>query len=68
MLRRSFALGVFVVASLLFIMNQGYWAATLETLSLVLVAALFSTLIGVPVGIAARTGRGSSRRCARCSI
>jgi glycine betaine/proline transport system permease protein len=34
-------------------MNQGYWAATLETLSLVIVSALFSTLIGVPVGIAA---------------
>jgi glycine betaine/proline transport system substrate-binding protein len=52
-LHRSIALVVFVVASLLFIMNQGYWAATLETLSLVFVSALFSTLIGVPVGIAA---------------
>src|SRR6202030_117490 len=38
---------------LLFIMNQGYWLATLETLSLVLLAALVSTLIGVPLGIAA---------------
>ena len=44
---------MFVVAALLFIMNQGYWAATLETLSLVFVSALFSTLIGVPIGIAA---------------
>ena len=34
-------------------MNQGYWAATLETLSLVFVSALFSTLLGVPIGIAA---------------
>ena len=34
-------------------MNQGYWEATLETLSLVIVAALVSTLIGVPLGIAA---------------
>ena len=39
--------------SLLFIMNQGYWEATLETLTLVLVAALIATLIGVPLGIAA---------------
>jgi glycine betaine/proline transport system substrate-binding protein len=52
-LHRSIALVLFVVAALLFIMNQGYWAATLETLSLVIVSALFSTLIGVPVGIAA---------------
>ena len=52
-LRRSVPLAVFVVAALLFIMNQGYWEATLETLSLVIVAALVSTAIGVPVGIAA---------------
>ena len=52
-LRRSFKLALFVAAALLFIMNQGYWLATLETLSLVLVAAILSTLIGVPIGIAA---------------
>jgi choline ABC transporter permease protein len=52
-LRRSLPLAAFVVAALLFIMNQGYWAPTLETLSLVIVAALVSTAIGVPVGIAA---------------
>lgn len=51
--RRSWALGLFVGMSLLFIMNQGYWPATLETLSLVAFAALASTLIGVPLGIAA---------------
>jgi glycine betaine/proline transport system substrate-binding protein len=53
LLHRSVGLAVFVMAALLFIMNQGYWAATLETLSLVFVSALFSTLIGVPIGIAA---------------
>ncbi len=52
-LRRSITLVVFVALALLFIMNQGYWLATLETLSLVLVAAALSTLIGVPIGIAA---------------
>ena len=52
-LRRSWPLALFVTAALLFIMNQGYWLATLETLSLVAVAALVSTAIGVPVGIAA---------------
>ena len=39
--------------ALLFILNQGYWLATLETLSLVMVATLASTAIGVPLGIAA---------------
>lgn len=52
-LHRSLALAAFVAAALLFIMNQGYWVATLETLSLVMLAALVSTLIGVPLGIAA---------------
>jgi glycine betaine/proline transport system substrate-binding protein len=50
-LRRSIALTIFVPLALLFIMNQGYWQATMETLSLVLFAAAVSTLIGVPVGI-----------------
>lgn len=49
--RRSVGLVVFVVVSLLFIMNQGYWDATLETLTLVLVAAIIATVIGVPLGI-----------------
>jgi glycine betaine/proline transport system substrate-binding protein len=53
LLRRSLALAAFVTAALLFIMNQGYWIPTLETLSLVIAAALVSTLIGVPLGIAA---------------
>ena len=52
-LRRSWPLAVFVVAALLFIMNQGYWEPTLETLSLVIVAALVSAALGVPLGIAA---------------
>ena len=53
LLRRSITLVVFVTAALLFIMNQGYWIPTLETLSLVIAAALVSALIGVPLGIAA---------------
>ena len=52
-LRRSIMATLFVIAALLYIMNQGYWSATLETLSLVLVAAFMATLIGVPLGIAA---------------
>jgi glycine betaine/proline transport system substrate-binding protein len=53
LLRRSLPLAAFVALALLFILNQGYWLATLETLSLVMVATLTSTAIGVPLGIAA---------------
>ncbi|MDR3506792.1 MAG: choline ABC transporter permease subunit [Caulobacteraceae bacterium] len=52
-LQRSIPLSIFVALSLLLIMNQGYWDAMLETLSLVLFSALISTLIGVPLGVAA---------------
>ncbi len=52
-LRRSVTLVVFVVLAMLFIMNQGYWIPTMETLSLVIAAALVSTVVGVPLGIAA---------------
>ena len=56
-LRRSLPLAAFVVLALLFILNQGYWEATLETLSLVVVATLASALVGVPLGIAGGQGR-----------
>ena len=50
--QRSLWLAGFVSLALVFIMNQGYWQATLDTLALVLVSTLAATLIGVPVGIA----------------
>ncbi len=52
-LRRSWTLTAFVALALLFILNQGYWEATLETLALVMVATFASAAIGVPLGIAA---------------
>ena len=52
-LRRSIPLAIFVGLALLFILNQGYWQPTLETLSLVMVSAFVATAIGVPLGIAA---------------
>ena len=50
-LQRSVWLAVFVAAALLFIVNQGYWQPMLETLSLVLVGTVVTSLIGVPLGI-----------------
>jgi len=52
-IRRSWPVAVFVALALLFIANQGYWEATLETTTLVLVAASVSTAAGVPLGILA---------------
>jgi glycine betaine/proline transport system substrate-binding protein len=52
-LRRSIALTVFVALALLFIVNQGYWPPTMETLSLVLVSAFAASMMGIPIGIAA---------------
>jgi ABC-type proline/glycine betaine transport system permease subunit len=53
LMQRSLALAAFIAAALVFIMNQGYWSQTLETLSLVIVSALVATVLGVPLGIAA---------------
>jgi glycine betaine/proline transport system substrate-binding protein len=50
--QRSLGIAAFVAAALLFIMNQGYWDATIETLALVMWATLLAALIGVPLGIA----------------
>jgi glycine betaine/proline transport system permease protein len=52
-LHRSISLTIFVVLALLFILDQGYWGATMETLSLVTWATLVSLIIGVPIGIVA---------------
>ena len=49
--RRSVGLIVFVVLSFLFILNQGYWEETTETLTLVVTACLVCMGVGVPVGI-----------------
>ncbi len=50
-LRRSTALAVGVVIGLLFILNQGLWKETVQTLVLVLSATALSMVIGVPIGI-----------------
>jgi glycine betaine/proline transport system permease protein len=51
--RRTASFTVFVALSLLFIINQGYWQETMETLALVVAATFVCVLIGVPVGVAA---------------
>lgn len=52
-LRRSWKPSLLVFLGFLFILNQGYWEETLESLTLVLVSCIFCMGIGVPMGIAA---------------
>ena len=52
-LHRSLVLSIGSALALLLIADLGYWAATMETLSLVVSATLVSVVIGVPIGIAA---------------
>jgi glycine betaine/proline transport system permease protein len=52
-LRRSMGVAVLTALGFLFILNQGYWKETLETLTLVLSACIVCMAIGVPIGIAA---------------
>ncbi len=50
-LQRSWKLALAVALGLAFIINQGLWEETVETLVLVVAAAAVSMAIGVPVGI-----------------
>ncbi|MGG7568478.1 choline ABC transporter permease subunit [Rhodovulum sp. DZ06] len=52
-LRRSWKIAAFVFFGFLFILNQGYWEETTESLTLVLSACVMCMAIGVPIGIAA---------------
>ena len=52
-LHRSWRLPVLVALGLLFIINQGYWDETTESLTLVLSACVVCMGLGVPIGIAA---------------
>ena len=51
-LQRSWPTTLGVVAGFLFIINQGYWEETMESLTLVLTSCVFCMGIGVPIGIA----------------
>jgi len=52
-LQRSWKVCLFVVIGFLFILNQGYWKNTTESLTLVLSACVVCMGVGVPIGIAA---------------
>ncbi|MEM6341994.1 MAG: choline ABC transporter permease subunit [Pseudomonadota bacterium] len=53
LLQRNWKITLFVALGFLFILNQGYWEETTESLTLVLSACVVCMGIGVPIGIAA---------------
>ncbi len=53
LLHRSWKIALGVVIGLLYILNQGLWKETIETLALVIGSAAVAMGIGVPIGIAA---------------
>ncbi|WP_134726036.1 choline ABC transporter permease subunit [Paracoccus luteus] len=52
-IRRNLGTCLLVAAGLLFILNQGYWDETMQSLTLVLAAGVVCMAVGVPLGIAA---------------
>ncbi|MDP1668535.1 choline ABC transporter permease subunit [Phaeovulum sp.] len=52
-LQRNWKTPLLVLVGFLFILNQGYWKATTESLTLVLSACVVCMAVGVPIGIAA---------------
>ncbi len=52
-LHRSWKVPALVAAGFLFVLNQGYWEETSESLTLVLSACVVCMGVGVPIGIAA---------------
>ena len=52
-IKRSVGLTIGLVFGLLFIINQGYWNETLETLTLVLSSCVICMGLGVPIGVVA---------------
>jgi len=53
LLQRNWKTCLLVALGFLFILNQGYWEETTESLTLVLSACLVCMAVGVPIGIAA---------------
>jgi glycine betaine/proline transport system permease protein len=60
-LQRSWKLALVVAIGLIFIINQGMWQQTVETLVLVVAATAVSMAVGVPIGIWAAHKEGVYR-------
>ncbi len=52
-IQRNWKICVFVGVGFLFVLNQGYWDETMESLTLILASCVVCMGVGVPIGIAA---------------
>jgi glycine betaine/proline transport system permease protein len=52
-LQRNWKICLLVLFGFLFILNQGYWKPTMESLTLILSSCVVCMAVGVPIGIAA---------------
>ncbi|WP_413870998.1 choline ABC transporter permease subunit [Albidovulum sp.] len=52
-LQRNWKICLLVLVGFLFILNQGYWKPTMESLTLILASCVVCMGVGVPIGIAA---------------
>lgn len=52
-LQRNWKICLLVLLGFLFILNQGYWKPTMESLTLILASCVVCMGVGVPIGIAA---------------
>ncbi|MGN7818753.1 ABC transporter permease [Chitinophaga sp. 22536] len=59
--RAGWGIGVVTALGLSLIYAMGYWAPTMETLSLILVSAFIALIIGIPLGIWAARSRTAGR-------
>lgn len=50
---REWGLPVFTLVGLGYILNQGLWTQLLDTIALIVVAAIITVIIGIPIGILA---------------
>lgn len=59
--RAGWGMGVVTALGLTLIYMMGYWAPTMETLSLILVSAFIALIIGIPLGIWAARSKTAGR-------
>ncbi|HWO53065.1 proline/glycine betaine ABC transporter permease [Paenibacillus sp. FSL M7-1455] len=55
------SLALFSVIGFLLIYDLGYWSQTMDSLSLVITAALISVVVGIPIGIWCAYSKGAAR-------
>ena len=67
-LQRSWGRVAVVVLCFLYVLNQGYWEETTESLTLIVFAVIFCMGVGVPIGIYAAHFVEKGREAAQAAL